>query len=646
MVLAGADLRLAWKDGNALNWMGFLQQLGRSLMLPTIVLPLAAVLLFLGSFPWEQIHGESVGNLLTLAGQTIFGYLPYIFAVGVALGLTEAAAIAGMSSLLGYFLYIELAKHLIGPSFQPGVIGGILLGLMSALIYNKFKTIKLPEYIQFFGGPRIVPILTGVAAILFAYITLWIGPPIIEGFISLGDVLVGLGGFGAFLYGVMSRLLVMTGLHHILNNVFHFQVGTFETPSGMIVHGDLPRFFEGDPTAGIFMTGQYPILMFALPAIAFAIIRESREDLKKGIRATFLTAALASFLTGVTEPIEFAFLFVAPMMFVIHAILSGLAMWITTALDIHHGFSFSAGAVDYLLNFHLSRNAIWIIPIGLVYFVLYYVLFRWAIRRFRIPTPGREEGSQLEEWAGDIPYRAPLVVQALGGRDNIKHIDACITRLRLTLQNVRLMDTSALRNLGAVGVIRLGGGNVQVVFGTYSELIREEITKVLRKEMNLITFSSPMQGRMIAITEVPDPIFAGQLLGNGVAFIPEKGELVSPIDGTVIHVYPTGHALGIETVEGLQVLLHIGIDSSTLPSEWFEPLVTAGDTVTTGQMLVKFQYESIKKHSKSLATPMVVTNSNLVKSWSFAPYKMVKKGQRSVMSVVLKPREEIGGGHG
>lgn len=612
-------------------------------MLPTIALPLAAVLLFLGTWPWEVIHADSFGDVLTLAGQTIFTYLPYLFAVGVALGLTEAAAIAGMSALLGYYLYIELTQSVLGPEFQLGVVGGILMGVITAIIHNRFKSIKFPEYIQFFGGPRIVPIFTGIASIAFSYLTIWIGRPVLAWLLHIGQAMLDLGGFGAFLYGVMSRLLVPTGLHHILNNVFMFQVGSYENSNGLIVQGDLTRFFEGDPTAGMYMAGLYPIMLFALPAIAFAIIRESREDLKGKIRATFLTAALASFLTGVTEPIEFAFLFVAPYLFFLHAILSGLSMWIATALDIHHGYSYSAGAIDYLLNFHLSKNALLLLPIGLLYGAVYYLMFRWAIRKFRIPTPGREEGSHLEDWADDIPSRAPLVVQALGGKENISKIDACITRLRLTLNNVKLMDTSALRNLGAVGVIRLGGGNVQVVFGTYSELIREEITKVMRKEMLLVTFQSPVQGKMIPLSDVPDRIFAGKMVGGGVAFIPDRGELLSPVDGTIIHVYPTHHALGIETKEGVEVLLHIGINTSDLPGDWFDAQVQAGDVVTTGQLLIKFQLDQIKKHCTSLATPMVITNSKIVKSWSFAPYKTVKKGQKSVMSVVLKNREEIRG---
>ena len=277
------------------------------------------------------------------------------------------------------------------------------------------------------------------------------------------------------------------------------------------------------------MAGLYPTMMFALPAIAFAIIHEAREDLKPKIRKTFLTAALASFLTGVTEPIEFAFLFVAPYLYVIHALLSGIIMWVTYELGIRDGFSFSAGAIDFVINEHLATKGWLLLPIGIVFGLLYYVLFRWAIRRFRIPTPGREEGSQLDEWAGDIPYRAPLILQAIGGKDNIEQMEACITRLRLKVTSDKLIDNNALKHLGAAGVIRLGGGNVQIVFGTYSELIREEMDKAIRRDISRVLFCSPIQGRMIPLDEVPDPIFAGKLVGDGVAFIPDKGELVSPV---------------------------------------------------------------------------------------------------------------------
>ncbi|MCZ8520252.1 MULTISPECIES: glucose PTS transporter subunit IIA [Paenibacillus] len=625
-----------------MNWMGNLQQLGRSLMLPTITLPVAALLLRLGTLPWSEAGMPRIGEILLLLGGSIFTYLPLIFAVGVALGLTESAGIAGMSALIGHYMFSESLQRYLGESFQLGVPGGILIGLIAAVIYHRVKHVQLPESIQFFGGPRMVPLIMGLAIFLLVLLVLSIGPLLESGMQAVTDFILGLGGFGTFLYGIIHRLLVPSGLHHVFNNFFWFQLGAYEA-DGQPVFGDLPRFFAGDPQAGIYMAGLYPIMMFALPAIALAIIHEAREDLKPKIRATFLTAAFACFLTGVTEPIEFAFLFVAPYLFVGHAILSGLAMWIAYALDIHHGFSYSAGAIDFLINLHLSKNGLLLIPIGIAYGLVYYVLFRWAIRRFRLPTPGREEGSQLEEWAGDIPYRSPLILQALGGKENIKNIESCITRLRLTLVNDRQMDIAALKHLGAAGVIRLGGGNVQVVFGTYSELIREEIIKARGKDIQQVMFSSPMQGRMIPLDEVPDKIFAGKLVGNGVAFLPDKGELVAPVAGRIMHMYPTLHALGIETEQGLQVLLHIGIDTAGLQGKYFTSHVKEGDQVEAGQLLVRFNLQKVKNNCKSLATPMLITNVDVVKSWSFAPFKAVKKGQASVMSVVLKNVEAEGG---
>lgn len=626
-----------------MNWMGVLQQFSRSLMLPMIALPAAAILLSVGSLPWDAMGIGQIEELLNLAGNAIFTFLPFIFAVGVALGLTENAGNAGMGALIGYFLCMEITHYYIGPSFQLGITGGIIIGLVSALSFHRFKNIQLPESIQFFGGTRFVPLFMSLASILLSIIFIGVGKHLQTLMRGLSEFLLGLDGFGVFVYGVLYRLLVPTGLHHILNNVMWFQVGSFERNDGEIVYGDLPRFFAGDPDAGIYMAGLYPVIMFALPAIAFAVIHEAREDLKPKVRITFLTAALASFLTGVTEPIEFAFLFVAPFLFIVHAVLSGFAMWLAYVLHIHHGFAFSAGAIDYIMNAHLAKHGYLLIPIGIVYGLLYYFLFRWAIRRFQIPTPGREEGSPLEEWAGDIPYRAPLILQALGGKDNIVQIEACITRLRLTLANDRLVDIAALKHLGAAGIIRLGGGNVQVVFGTFSEIIREEIMKVLRRDARQVLFHSPVQGRMIPIEEVPDRIFANKIVGDGVAFIPERGELVSPVAGRIAHVYPTMHAVGIYTEEGLEVLLHIGIDTSNLPGKWFSAFVKEGDLVEPGQLLIRFDLPRIKKHCTSLATPMVITNPDKVRSWSFAPFKSVKKGQASVMSVMLKEDNMSGG---
>lgn len=620
--------------------IGKLQQLGRALMLPMIILPAAAIFLSLSKLPWEQFGIPAIEQYLLLASEAIFLYLPYIFAVGVALGLTGSGLTAGLAALVGMFIYSGVTEKFTD-GITPTVLIGIIIGMVAGFSHQRFKNLKLPEWIQFFGGPRFVPLFVSFITLLFAIFMVYLSHSLEWILIQLGEIIHLAGGFGVFLYGFVHRILVIFGLHHIVNQVFWFQVGSYEMADGTMVYGDLPRFFAGDPTAGIFMAGLYPTMMFALPAIAFAIIHEAREDLKPKVKKTFLLAAMSSFLTGVTEPIEFAFLFVAPILFVIHALLSGVMMWVVYKLGILHGFSFSAGAIDYFINMHLSTKGWLIIPIGLVCAVFYYGLFRLAIRKFDIPTPGREEGSSIDDWAGDIPYRAPLILEAIGGKQNIVQMESCITRLRLKVNNEQIIDINALKGLGAAGVIKLGGGHVQVVFGTYSELIREEMNKSILRDGQLIHFHSPLQGQMIPLSEVPDPIFSSQMVGNGIAFMPERGELVSPVKGKVIHIYPTMHAIGLLTEEGLEVLIHIGIDTSKLTDQnIFEAVVKPGDEVLAGQLLIKFSMQKLKKYSKSIATPMVITNSDKVKVWRFAPYKTVKKGQSSILSVEILRKNE------
>jgi PTS system D-glucosamine-specific IIC component len=623
--------------------IGVLQHFGRALMLPMIALPAAAIFLCMAKLPWSYVGLDSFGPVLRVAGETIFAFLPVIFAVGVAFGLTGNAGMAGMSAMLAYFLINEISRYAFGHSFRISIGGGILIGLVAAWSFQRFKSLEFPEYIQLFGGSRFVPLFMSAFSLVYAFLNVHVGPWIGKGLDALSDFVLDMGPVGAFLYGTMHRLLVPSGLHHILNNIAWFQIGSHELPDGTVVHGDLPRFFAGDPDAGIYMAGLYPIMMFALPAAALAIIHEAREDLKPKVKATFTTAMLACFFTGVTEPIEFAFLFVAPVLFLVHAVLSGLSMVIMMVLDIRHGFSFSAGALDYMINLHLSDKGWLIIPVGLVYAGIYYFMFRWAIRRFDLATPGREDGSPLDAGALDIPYRAPLILQALGGKHNIVKVEACITRLRLNLRDDRLMDATALRHLGAAGIIRLGGGRVQVVFGTFSELIREEMMKWMRKDEPTVLFHSPVQGTMIPLAQVPDPIFAGKLVGEGIAFIPDRGEVAAPVAGTIIHVYPSKHAIGIRTDDGLDVLLHVGIDTASLHGKWFDCKVQEGDRVEQGQLLLQFNLKKVAQHARSLATPVVITNPERVKSWNFAPFKAVKLGQAAVMSVVLK---EAGAEHG
>ncbi|MDQ1234946.1 glucose-specific phosphotransferase system IIA component [Paenibacillus sp. SORGH_AS306] len=628
------------KGEGALNWLGSLQQFGRAIMLPTMVLPAAAILLSVGGLPWGAWGLPVVSEVATIAGQSIFHYLPFIFAIGVALGLANQAGTAGLAAFAGMALYDQVTKHFSSDLIQPSTLIGIMMGIIAGAVYRRFKNVRLPEAIQFFGGSRFVLLFMGLFSSVFAYVMLWFAPILQHLLNGLTWGLSTMGGFGLFLYGALYRILSAFGLHHLLNNIVWFQIGSYES-HGDIVQGDLPRFFSGDPTAGIYMAGLYPVMMFALPATALAIIQEAREDLKPKVRKTFMRAALVCFLTGVSEQIEFAFLFASPWLFGIHIVLSGLAMWITYALDIHHGFSYSAGAIDYVLNYHLSSNAWMLIPIGIAYGLAYYFIFRFAIRRFRIPTPGREEASTLGDWVGNIPYQTPLILQALGGKENIVRVEACITRLRLTVVNDRAIDSRALKSLGSAGLIKLGGGNVQIVFGTYSELIREEIRKLMDRDLTHVQFCAPVQGKMIALSEVPDQIFAGKLVGEGVAFLPESGELVSPVAGTIMHLYPTMHAIGIGTSEGVEILLHIGIDTSQQKG-CFEAVVAAGDVVEAGQLLIKFDLETLQKNAPSLATPMVITNPDRVRSWSYAPFKNVKKGQGAVMSVVL--HDKSGGG--
>jgi len=622
--------------------IGYLQRLGRAMMLPMTVLPAAAIFLMLSRLPWDSFGWTQAPELLSAAGMAIFQYVPYVFAIGIALGMSNQTVTAGMAALVGMFIFHVVTYTYDPDGVQPSMFAGAVIGIASAWANDRFKSFQLPEALQFLGGSRFVPLFMSIVSLGFSWLMIALGEGLRSWAESAGTLVYSAGGFGVFLYGFLHRILVAFGLHHLLNHLFWFQVGEFRGAEGAVYFGDLPRFFAGDPTAGIFMAGLYPTMMFALPAVAFAIIHEAREDLKPKTRKQFRNAALSSFLTGVTEPVEFAFLFVAPYLFLVHALLSGGIMWVAYELDIHHGFTFSAGVLEYLVNMPLAQRGWLLLPIGLGVALIYYVLFRWSIRRFQLATPGREDATRLDDWAGDIPYRAPLILQALGGKENMVRLEACITRLRLTLEDDRRVDVQSLRHLGAAGVIRLGGGHVQVVFGTFSELIREEINKIMQTDVRQIQFHSPLQGRMIPLEDVDDPIFAQKLVGRGVAFIPDKGELVAPVQGKIIHIHPSKHAIGLVTKDGLEVLLHVGINTSHLEGKGFTVLVAVGDEVSPGQPLLKFHIPTLKQHAKSLETPMVITNSDIVKSWRFAPYKAVKKGQAAVMSVVVKERENKG----
>ena len=487
--------------------LGALQSVGRALMLPIAVLPAAALLLRLGqpdllNLPW-----------MAAAGDGIFTNLPVLFAVGIAFGLAGGDGAAGLAGLVGYFVFAgvfnviaaDLAEAGADPIESMGVLSGILTGLVAAGLYRRYSDIRLPDYLAFFGGKRFVPIVTAVAALVLGVVFGFIWPPANAGIEAVGQAIVGLGALGTGLYGFLNRLLIPLGLHHVINTYVWFQLGTFEGPDGP-VHGEITRYFAGDPNAGYFLSGFFPIMMFGLPAACLAMIRHA--NFPKVAAGILLSAAFASFLTGITEPIEFAFLFVAPLLFLIHAILTGTALAVCTLLGIKIGFGFSAGLIDYVLNFSKSntQGAVLLLGVGLVYGVIYYFVFSFFIKRFDLATPGRGESSTglSADWILPESQRGPTpgeegqeetssdtatardrddvlaenVLEALGGRDNVESVEGCITRLRLFVDDPEQIQDDRLKQLGASGVVKRGKV-AQVVMGTQSDRIAERINRLL-----------------------------------------------------------------------------------------------------------------------------------------------------------------------
>jgi N-acetylglucosamine PTS system EIICBA or EIICB component len=482
-----------------------LQPLGRALMLPIAVLPVAGLLLRLGQPDILGLLHLSPSAMqdaafIAAAGQAIFSNLGLLFAIGVAVGLArENNGAAGLAGAVAYLVTVEGAKALLhippeataafadqaardlaSAAWRTAELGklsvpaGILSGLAAGWLYNRYSTIKLPDYLAFFGGRRFVPIASGFAGILFA-LAFGLGFPALEIAIdTLSRWVVSAGPFGLFVYGTLNRLLIVTGLHHILNNIAWFILGDFHGATG-----DLKRFFAGDPTAGAFMSGFFPVMMFGLPAACLAMYRSALPERRKGVGGLLLSLALTSLLTGVTEPIEFTFMFLAPMLYAVHAVLTGLAMVIMNALGVKLGFGFSAGLFDYVLNYGLATRPLLLFPVGAVYFALYYAVFRFCIVRFDLKTPGRETDAPPVA-AREIPAggRTEAFVAALGGASNLITIDACTTRLRLRLADPTRVDEAALKALGARGMVRPGGDALQVVLGPIADQVAGEIRAV------------------------------------------------------------------------------------------------------------------------------------------------------------------------
>ncbi len=477
-----------------------IQALGRALMLPIAMLPVAGLLLRFGQ-P-DLLNIQAIAD----AGNAIFANLPLLFAIGVAVGFAkDNNGASGLAGAVGYLILVAMLKS-INKDIDSGVFGGILIGSIAGFLYNRYKDIKLPDFLSFFGGKRFIPISTGVSAVILGVAMGYIWPPIQSGLHSFSQWMADSGQIGMFLYGLFNRLLLVTGLHHVLNSLFWFQLGDFTNAQGVVVHGDIARFMAGDPTAGIFQAGFFPIMMFGLPAMCLAMYTTAYSKNKKMVAGLLLSMALTSFLTGITEPIEYSFVFLAPALYVIHAILTGVSMAVMELLHVRLGFSFSAGAIDYVLFFKLAQNPLLMLPVGIVMFVLYYLIGVFFIKKFDLRTIGRESEEELAAAKVALISNDSIEMQyinALGGVENLVNVDACTTRLRLVVLSSESISKPTLKALGAKGVVTPAPDSVQVILGPQAEIVASKIRETLNQlGHKAATLSIKKSEQVVSVTEV------------------------------------------------------------------------------------------------------------------------------------------------
>ncbi|EOC4869219.1 glucose-specific PTS transporter subunit IIBC [Staphylococcus aureus] len=652
---------------------GQLQRIGKALMLPVAILPAAGLLLAIGTaiqgealqhyLPFIQNGGvQNVAKLMTAAGSIIFENLPMIFALGVAIGLAGGDGVAAIAAFVGYIImnktmgdFLQVTPKnvtdpasgyasILGiPTLQTGVFGGIIIGALAAWCYNKFYNINLPSYLGFFAGKRFVPIMMATTSFILAFPMALIWPTIQSGLNAFSTGLLDSNtGVAVFLFGFIKRLLIPFGLHHIFHAPFWFEFGSWKNAAGEIIHGDQRIFIEqiregAHLTAGKFMQGEFPVMMFGLPAAALAIYHTAKPENKKVVAGLMGSAALTSFLTGITEPLEFSFLFVAPLLFFIHAVLDGLSFLTLYLLDVHLGYTFSGGFIDYVLLGVLPNKTQWwlVIPVGLIYAVIYYFVFRFLIVKLKYKTPGREDkqSQAVTASATELPY---AVLEAMGGKANIKHLDACITRLRVEVNDKSKVDVPGLKDLGASGVLEVGN-NMQAIFGPKSDQIKHEMQQIMNGQVveNPTTMEddkdetvvvaedksatselshivhAPLTGEVTPLSEVPDQVFSEKMMGDGIAIKPSQGEVRAPFNGKIQMIFPTKHAIGLVSDSGLELLIHIGLDTVKLNGEGFTLHVEEGQEVKQGDLLINFDLDYIRNHAKSDITPIIVTQGNI-----------------------------------
>ncbi|HDK9856099.1 PTS N-acetyl glucosamine transporter subunit IIABC [Klebsiella pneumoniae] len=625
-----------------MNILGFFQRLGRALQLPIAVLPVAALLLRFGQPDLLNVP------FIAQAGGAIFDNLALIFAIGVASSWSkDNAGSAALAGAVGYFVMTK-AMVTINPEINMGVLAGIITGLVAGAVYNRWAGIKLPDFLSFFGGKRFVPIATGFFCLILAAIFGYVWPPVQHAIHSGGEWIVSAGALGSGIFGFINRLLIPTGLHQVLNTIAWFQIGEFTNAAGAVFHGDINRFYAGDGTAGMFMSGFFPIMMFGLPGAALAMYLAAPKARRPMVGGMLLSVAITAFLTGVTEPLEFLFMFLAPLLYLLHAVLTGISLFIATALGIHAGFSFSAGAIDYVLMYSLpaaSKNVWMLLVMGVVFFFVYFLLFSAVIRMFNLKTPGREDkaadvvteeaNSNTEE---GLTQLATSYIAAVGGTDNLKAIDACITRLRLTVGDSAKVNDAACKRLGASGVVKLNKQTIQVIVGAKAESIGDEMKKVVTRSPvaaaaaapagNVATAApaakpqavanaktveslvSPITGDVVALEQVPDEAFASKAVGDGIAVKPTSNIVVAPAAGTVVKIFNTNHAFCLETNNGAEIVVHMGIDTVALEGKGFKRLVEEGTDVKAGEPILEMDLDFLNANARSMISPVVCSNSD------------------------------------
>ena len=672
---------------------GVLQRVGRSFMLPIALLPVAGLLLGIGSsFTNETmlaaygldsvIHpGTLIYTILDVMSQTgsaVFNNLALLFAMGVAIGMArKEKEVAALSGAVAYIIMNTAIQAMINAAggveampanstttmlgittLQMGVFGGIVVGLGVAALHNKFYKIELPQVLAFFGGTRFVPIVSSIVYLVVGIAMFYIWPVVQSGIAALGALVLASGYAGTFIYGLLERALIPFGLHHVFYMPFwQTAVGGTAIIDGVTVTGAQNIFFAElasksttvfSVSATRFMAGKFPFMMFGLPGAALAMYQCAKPEKKKAAGGLLLSAALTAFLTGITEPLEFTFIFVARPMYAVHCVLAGLSFMLMHILNVGVGMTFSGGLIDLVLFGVMQGNDkthwVWVVVVGAVYFVLYYIIFRFMISKFDYKTPGRDDAEEVKLYtradvnarsaasgstapAGDDPVSA-LIVEGLGGADNLSDVDCCATRLRCTVKDAALVRQDVLKTSGASGVICKGNG-VQVVYGPKVAVIKAKLEDYLESTPKIpaaapssaaapapapaaknTVLSACLNGTVVPLADVKDEAFASGALGDGIAIEPADGELVAPADGEISSTFETHHAVGMTTADGAELLMHIGIDTVKLGGKHFTYLVNEGDKVKKGQLLIRFELEAIKTEGYPVTTPLIVCNTD------------------------------------